>query len=206
MRTLRGTLHGGRRCSSGCTLVRRTRCAGRVAPAGAPALDVDGGRRRAGPPVGRRAGARRHPAGRRARRRAHRRPARRHRAPVRRRLRRPVRPRRDRADGAGARPRLRRATGASTPARGASGRRRGRRHRGRSPGPSTPPGAPPPASPTRCWAASRSTRTPGRHGGCRLRFAPTARCWSAPATTPSAATRRTATPWAARCCASTRDR
>ena len=44
----------------------------------------------------------------------------------------------------------------------------------------------------------------GRHGGCRLRFGPTASCWWAPATPRTAATRRTPARSAARCSGSTR--
>ena len=85
------------------------------------------------------------------------------------RLRRPLRPRGDRADGAGPRPGLR---GQPALLHLPGAHRRRRRRSPSSPGPSPPTGAAPPASPTRCSAASRSTQAVGRHGGCRLRFDP----------------------------------
>ena len=158
-----------------------------AAPPGVPALDVDRRRRRAGPRLGRRPGGRRHAAGRRAGRRVHRGAARRQRAGGRGRLRRPVRPRGDRTHGAGARPRLR----GEPPPLQLPGRHGRRRRSPSSPGRWRPTGARPPASPTRWSGGMPLNERSGRHGGCRLRFAPDGACSSARATTAGGTVRRT---------------
>ena len=61
-------------------------------------------------------------------------------------------------------------------------------------------GARPPASPIRCSAASRSTGAPAGTAGAGCGSTPPGRCWSARATTPSAANPQDPSRWRARCC------